>query len=314
MIVISLTNCPISLRGDLTKWLFEIDTGVFVGNVSARVRELLWERVVKSAKNGRATMVFSANNEQGLDFKIHNSSWIPIDFDGLELILRPNTAWLKSKIEQSGEKKKLGYSNASRFLRAKRKQRSDSDRACAFSSIAATNEENNSDTKKNQPDYVVIDIETTGLDADSDEIVMIGALKVTVGQPDEELKLFIKTDQAVALAIVKMIGASATEIENGVERFDALRQFESFVGGSRLVGHNIAFDIKFINYARKSLSLEPLNNETVDTLKLARQKLYKLKNHRLSTVAEFFGLSAAGVHNALTDCRITRQIFEKLKG
>ena len=62
MIVITLTDCPISLRGDLTKWLLEINTGVFVGRVSARVRDNLWDRVVKNVKNGRATLVYSTNN------------------------------------------------------------------------------------------------------------------------------------------------------------------------------------------------------------------------------------------------------------
>lgn len=50
MIVLTLTDCPIALRGDLTKWLLEINTGVYVGRVSARVRDYLWERVVRNIK------------------------------------------------------------------------------------------------------------------------------------------------------------------------------------------------------------------------------------------------------------------------
>lgn len=95
MIVITLTDCPIALRGDLTKWLLEINTGVFVGRVSARVRENIWERVKKYIKNGRATMVYNAANEQGLDFKVCNSEWEPIDFDGVKLILRPSPSRIR---------------------------------------------------------------------------------------------------------------------------------------------------------------------------------------------------------------------------
>ena len=65
MIVLSVANCPAGLRGDLSKWLCEINTGVYVGRINARVREELWERVCKNIKNGQATMVYSVNNEQG---------------------------------------------------------------------------------------------------------------------------------------------------------------------------------------------------------------------------------------------------------
>ena len=89
MIVVSLTNCPPRLRGDLTKWLIELNAGVYVGNVSARVRDELWQRICEHVKDGRATMVFSAHNEQGMDFRVHNTTWIPKDFDGIKLMLRP---------------------------------------------------------------------------------------------------------------------------------------------------------------------------------------------------------------------------------
>jgi len=115
MIVLTLTDCPVSLRGDLTKWLVEINTGVFVGRVSARVRDKLWERVKDSLKHGRATLVFSARNEQHMDFRVHNSEWEPIDFDGVKLILRPSPARVK-KLSTL----RLGYSKASRYHRFKR--------------------------------------------------------------------------------------------------------------------------------------------------------------------------------------------------
>ena len=89
MIVITLTSCPPKLRGDLSKWLCEINTGVYVGNLSARVRDGLWLRVCENLDNGKATMVYSSNNEQHLEFCVHNGEWIPTDFDGITLIKRP---------------------------------------------------------------------------------------------------------------------------------------------------------------------------------------------------------------------------------
>jgi CRISPR-associated protein Cas2 len=115
MVVISLTDCPLALRGDLTKWLLEINAGVFVGRVNRRVREHLWERIVKFAGNGRATMVYSANNEQRLDFRTHGNVWAPIDFDGIKLMMRPNPAHVKKTSAL-----KPGFSNASKRRAARR--------------------------------------------------------------------------------------------------------------------------------------------------------------------------------------------------
>jgi CRISPR-associated protein Cas2 len=115
MIVVTLNNCPPALRGDLTKWLLEISPGIYVGQVSARVRDNLWERIKSLAKQGKATMVFSARNEQHLDFRVHGNEWEPIDFDGIKLIMHPSPA----RIKKLG-KLRLGYSKASKMRKAKR--------------------------------------------------------------------------------------------------------------------------------------------------------------------------------------------------
>ena len=90
MITIVLSACPVGLRGHLTRWLMEISAGVFVGNVSVRVRELLWLRVVELSGSGRALMVYSVPGEQRLSFRVHKHHWEPTDFDGITLMMRPN--------------------------------------------------------------------------------------------------------------------------------------------------------------------------------------------------------------------------------
>ncbi|MFC5434711.1 type I-E CRISPR-associated endoribonuclease Cas2e [Microbacterium suwonense] len=85
-----LTAVPPGLRGYLTRWLLEISAGVFVGKVSKRVRELLWERTVTMVRTGRAIMVFTVRNEQGLSFLVHGHHWEPIDVEGVTLMLRPH--------------------------------------------------------------------------------------------------------------------------------------------------------------------------------------------------------------------------------
>jgi CRISPR-associated protein Cas2 len=86
--VIVLTAVPSGLRGHLTRWLLEISPGVFVGHVTARVREHIWERVVQFVGNGRALMVYTARNEQWLAFEVHGHEWTPVDFDGVVLMRR----------------------------------------------------------------------------------------------------------------------------------------------------------------------------------------------------------------------------------
>jgi len=88
VIVVVLSVTPERLRGELTRWLLEISTGVYVGHLSARVRERLWDRITEDVSKGRAIMVWSTSNEQRMQFKVHNHSWMVEDFDGLYLMRR----------------------------------------------------------------------------------------------------------------------------------------------------------------------------------------------------------------------------------
>ncbi|MFD7628043.1 type I-E CRISPR-associated endoribonuclease Cas2e [Streptomyces sp. NPDC059851] len=90
MTVIILTQCPPGLRGFLTRWLFEISPGVFIGGPSARIRATLWEEVKQYAGIGRALLAYSTNNEQGFAFESHDHKWHPVDHEGITLIHRPN--------------------------------------------------------------------------------------------------------------------------------------------------------------------------------------------------------------------------------
>lgn len=89
MIVVVLSVTPERLRGSLTRWLLEVDTGVYVGHLSARVREQLWLRIREDVGRGRALMVWSTSGEQRLDYRAHNHSWTPEDLDGITLMRRP---------------------------------------------------------------------------------------------------------------------------------------------------------------------------------------------------------------------------------
>ncbi|MGW1817371.1 type I-E CRISPR-associated endoribonuclease Cas2e [Streptomyces sp. NPDC002125] len=111
MTVIVLTNCPAGLRGFLTRWLIEISAGVFIGNPSARIRDLLWAEVQEYADQGRALLAHTTNNEQGFTFLTHDHAWHPVDHEGLTLIRRP------SRDSASAGQRPKSWSNAAKRRR-----------------------------------------------------------------------------------------------------------------------------------------------------------------------------------------------------
>lgn len=116
MVVLVLNACPTGLRGHLTRWFLEISPGVFVGIISARVRDLAWQRVVELSKDGRAIMIYTTKGEQRLAFKVHRHDWQPVDYDGIRLMRRPHTSEVKAGSARPG------WSKASRYHRAAMKR------------------------------------------------------------------------------------------------------------------------------------------------------------------------------------------------
>lgn len=92
MTVIVLIAVAPGLRGHLTRWMIEVNAGVFVGKPSRRVRERLWEILADRVHDGQAVMIEPANNEQGWAVRTAGRDrWRPVDFDGLLLSARPRT-------------------------------------------------------------------------------------------------------------------------------------------------------------------------------------------------------------------------------
>ena len=90
MVVIVLERVPPGLRGELTRWMLELRAGVFVGRVSAMVRDKLWEQVCQGMNGGAGIMVHSSDGEQGFAVRFWStSSRTVVDFDGLALIRVP---------------------------------------------------------------------------------------------------------------------------------------------------------------------------------------------------------------------------------
>lgn len=87
MTVILLERVPTSLRGELTRWMLELKSGVFVGKVSALVRDKLWERVCANMKGGAGMLIYSSDAEQGFTMRFWgDTARTIVDFDGLSLV------------------------------------------------------------------------------------------------------------------------------------------------------------------------------------------------------------------------------------
>jgi len=87
MLVVVTENVPPRLRGRLAVWLLEIRAGVYVGDVSKRIREMIWEQITALAEIGNVAMAWATNTESGFDFQTFGKNRrVPIEYDGLRLV------------------------------------------------------------------------------------------------------------------------------------------------------------------------------------------------------------------------------------
>lgn len=89
MTVLIVENVTTGVRGELSRWLLEPHTGVFVGRVSAMVRDRLWDKTCKACKEGGVIQIWSTNNEQGFVMRVFgNTKRDIVDYEGIQLVLR----------------------------------------------------------------------------------------------------------------------------------------------------------------------------------------------------------------------------------
>ena len=161
--------------------------------------------------------------------------------------------------------------------------------------------------------YVLVDIETTGLSPQKDDIIEIGAMKIENNQVVDTFNTLIKIDKKVPSYITKLTGITTEMLEtNGKDAEEVLREFKEFAGDNIIVGHNVNFDINFIyDKCEKYLNC-PLPNDFIDTMKIAK-RLVDTPNYKLGTLAEHFCVDYNGAHRGLKDVEITYEVYNKLK-
>lgn len=159
-------------------------------------------------------------------------------------------------------------------------------------------------------EFVVFDIETTGFNPQTDEIIEIGAVKIKNYQIIDRFSVLINPNKEISVEIEKLTGIT-NDLVKDRETIDViLPKFLDFVGNATLVAHNAKFDTSFIREKAKKINLQ-YNYSIVDTLPLARWLLPELKKHKLNIIAEHLGVSLENHHRAVDDAEATAKIFLK---
>ena len=159
-------------------------------------------------------------------------------------------------------------------------------------------------------EYVVFDIETTGLSPKNDKITEIGAVKIRNYEIIDTFSQLINPEIDIPEKIQGLTGISNEMVSNMPKIESVLPQFLEFIGGSVLVAHNATFDISFIKESCNNLDME-LNNPVLDTLELTRRLFPQLKRHKLNIVAKHLNIKLENHHRAVDDSLATGEILLK---
>ena len=161
-------------------------------------------------------------------------------------------------------------------------------------------------------DYVVFDIETSGLNPHKDKIIEIGAIKYIDNKKVDEFDYLIDPEIKLEPIITKVTGLTDDDLKGKKKIDEVLPMFLNFIGNYPIIGHNVRFDYDFIEANIDKLNLNHLKNKIIDTLFLSRITIYDSKNHKLETLKEYLKLDY-GSHRAIDDCLTCNALYQYCK-
>ena len=165
-------------------------------------------------------------------------------------------------------------------------------------------------------EYVVLDIETTGLSFQTEAITELGAVKYKNGEIVEEFESFVNPEKPIPEKIVEITHITDEMVKDAGTIAEVLPKFLDFLGDAVLVAHNANFDIGFIRHYAEKLGYK-LDNTYIDTLSLSKQVFPDFKKYKLGLIAEKLGIKVDVAHRALDDVitlvKVFAVILEKLK-
>ncbi|MCC6187988.1 MAG: DEAD/DEAH box helicase family protein [Anaerolineales bacterium] len=155
--------------------------------------------------------------------------------------------------------------------------------------------------------FVTLDLETTGLEADRDAIIEIGAIKFRGERIEAEFSTLVNPNRKLTPFITRLTGITDAMLVNAPRLPAVLPKLEAFVGGAPVIGHNVGFDLSFLR-AKGSLR----DNGALDTYGLASVLLPTAGRYNLASLGKTLGISLPATHRALDDCRVTLGVFRAL--
>lgn len=161
--------------------------------------------------------------------------------------------------------------------------------------------------------YVVYDLETTGLSSIHDEVIEVAAVKVRKGKVVDGFNELVNPGRSIPYAASRVNHITDAMVAQAPMFKEVLSQFIQFVGDDILVGHNIhTFDMKFIYRDCEKYFEQTITNDYVDTLRLAKQCFPDWRHRGLGDLASYYGIATTGAHRALADCMMNQQVYEML--
>ncbi len=159
--------------------------------------------------------------------------------------------------------------------------------------------------------YVAFDLETTGLNAENDNIIEIGALKVREGKVVERFMEFLKPDEPISPMITNITGITNEMVKDAKDTKTVIHDFVNFCEDRVLVGHNIMFDYKFTKKYALQYG-ETFEKKGIDTLKIARKVHKDLESKSLGALCEHYQIVNNAAHRAYHDALATAKIYHML--
>lgn len=159
-------------------------------------------------------------------------------------------------------------------------------------------------------DYLVVDVETTGLSAErGDRVCEMGAVRLRGGAIVETYGTLINPEQPVSAGAFAVNGISPAMLEGAPFFSDVAAKIEDLMEKSIIVAYNAPFDLSFLRSEFRLAGRDGFSNQVVDALSLARQILPGLQSYRQENVARIAGVSFPVRHRALEDATVTAQLF-----